>query len=303
MSKQVRRLMNLTITAVTLLLLVMLGGLSFLAYLQASALVNPAVFEMLYSPENVGLDNYETVALETSDGLTLAAWYIPPPEPNGGAVVYLHGISARRDQLLPEARWLHELGYGALLLDLRNHGDSEGDVTTMGVTEVADVRAAVDFLLAQPDVDAGGILLLGNSFGASTALLSAADIPEVAGVVAINPYSSLRQVVSDQAWASYRIPGWPAGQLVTLFASGMSRTNLYAARPVDAAHEIAPRPIFLAHGTADETIPVISAERIAATGNHITLWIAEGVQHSSFTAQVPDEYRERLVAWVTATFA
>jgi pimeloyl-ACP methyl ester carboxylesterase len=55
--------------------------------------------------------------------------------------------------MLDMAADLHARSYGLVLLDLRAHGDSEGDISTLGVKEVRDIRAALDFLHAQPEVD------------------------------------------------------------------------------------------------------------------------------------------------------
>ena len=58
---------------------------------------------------------YEEVTIRTSDGLDLAAWYVPSR--NGAAVI---SYPTRQGQL-PQARLLVRHGYGVLLLDARGY--------------------------------------------------------------------------------------------------------------------------------------------------------------------------------------
>ena len=63
---------------------------------------------------------YEQVALRTSDGLSLAGWYVPSR--NGAAVIAFPGRSGP----VEHARMLARHGYGVLLLDMRGQGESRG---------------------------------------------------------------------------------------------------------------------------------------------------------------------------------
>lgn len=295
-----RIVVNLMIFGVTLALVLSVLVL-LLARWQAQMLVHPMRFVHERTPADVGLSDYQTLTLTTSDGVDLAAWYVPPPQKPGGAIIYLHGISARRDQLLSEGRMFHDLGYGALFLDFRNHGESSGEVTTMGVLEVRDVRAALDYLLAQPEIDRDRIAIFGNSLGASTGLLAAAEMPEISAVLALSPYSSLLGVVGDRAATDFRLPKRPPADLVLWFAGRLSGTDLYAADPLAVIDQIAPRPILLIHGKRDTTTPYTSSERlIAAAGENTDLWILEDAGHGDFFYWEPDAYIERITTFFVA---
>src|SRR5947209_19579580 len=64
------------------------------------------------------------VAFESSDGSALRGWWLPSR--NGAAVVFVHGSSADRRGLYPQALFLHQHGFGALLFDMPGHGESAG---------------------------------------------------------------------------------------------------------------------------------------------------------------------------------
>ena len=69
---------------------------------------------------------YAEVTIPTSDGLDLAAWYVPSQ--NGAAVVSY----PTRQGKLPQARMLVRHGYGVLLLNARGYDGSEGDPNMFG---------------------------------------------------------------------------------------------------------------------------------------------------------------------------
>ena len=70
------------------------------------------------TPAEYGLP-YEDVALTTSDGLPLAAWYVPSQ--NGAAVILQHGYRGNRGSVLDTAKLLASHGYGILMMDARAH--------------------------------------------------------------------------------------------------------------------------------------------------------------------------------------
>ncbi len=121
------------------LLTIAFGGISVVASKQAEQLVYhpPAERSPLEeSPADYDID-YKDVALTTSDGFNLAAWYIPSQ--NGAAVIAQHGYLSDRSGMLLEAGMLVRHGYGVIMVDLRAHGNSDGKLITFGKKEVLDV--------------------------------------------------------------------------------------------------------------------------------------------------------------------
>src|SRR5512145_1336506 len=97
------------------------------SYLEAQALVSNLDGQRLVSekmPSDFGM-RYENISLETEDGYQLAAWYVPSE--NRAAIVLLHGYKNTRDAVLPVAQMLAQNGYGVILIDLRGHGESDGE--------------------------------------------------------------------------------------------------------------------------------------------------------------------------------
>jgi alpha-beta hydrolase superfamily lysophospholipase len=135
----------------------------------------------------------QRVTLRTDDGVVLTAtWY--EPVARGPAVILVHMLHRSRRDFDALASRLASEGIGALALDLRGHGDSQGSIGADLAPMVADVKAARRFLTGRSDVS-GRIGLLGASLGANLVALAAADDPGIACLALLSPsldYRGLR---------------------------------------------------------------------------------------------------------------
>lgn len=114
------------------------------------------------------------------DGVAIATTlHLPdgaPPQAGWPAVMMLHGLSGRRQDLHPLAEGTFvSQGYAVLTFDARGHGESGGVVTLDGPAEIGDVRALHERLAARPDVDGERIGGWGVSYGGGAILRAAVD--------------------------------------------------------------------------------------------------------------------------------
>jgi dipeptidyl aminopeptidase/acylaminoacyl peptidase len=126
-----------------------------------------------------------------SDGIRLVGdLYYPddlkPSETRAG-IVLCHGYTGVKDMYLPDnARLLNEAGYVVMTFDYKGWGDSEGSRNRLApYSRVADVQAALTFLGAQPEVDAGRLGIYGTSYGGATVVWTGAVDPRVKCVVSV----------------------------------------------------------------------------------------------------------------------
>ncbi|MGO8946389.1 MAG: alpha/beta hydrolase [Ktedonobacterales bacterium] len=77
-------------------------------------------------------------------------------------------------------------GLLALRFNFRGVAGSQGQQTD-GRLEPLDVAGAMDFLLAQPQINPGKLCIVGHAFGAYIALAYAAHDPRVRTIVAVSP--------------------------------------------------------------------------------------------------------------------
>jgi len=229
----------------------------WLAYSKALTLVHPLRTLASETPAAYGIPAWEDVRFLTSDNLELRGWFIPPEGAvDGATIIFVHGLGSNREDLLEQAALLHKYGYGVLLFDLRNHGESQGTITTLGYLEAGDVQAAMDHLLSRPDVNPQRIGLMGMSMGGATVLRAAARIPEVRAVVAEAAYTSIEDNLAHGVRALTGLPPFPFAPLVAWFGEMESGLDIRLVRPIDDVGKIAPRPLLLIHGDQDTLVPL-----------------------------------------------
>jgi len=126
-----------------------------------------------------------------SEGVKLAGDLFLPADVKPGdrraGIVLCHGYTGVRSIYLPDnARVLAEAGYVVMSFDYKGWGDSEGPKSRLApYGRVADVQAALTFLGAQPEVDAGRLGIYGTSYGGATVVFAAAVDPRVKCVVSV----------------------------------------------------------------------------------------------------------------------
>jgi alpha-beta hydrolase superfamily lysophospholipase len=275
-----------------------LGGLLvillWLANSSALSLLHPY---RSHPASNVSETLWEEIELQTSDDLLLAGWFAPPDE--GGAVVILvHGLGSNRGELLEEAELLVAHGYGALLIDLRNHGSSQGELTTLGYDEVKDVEAAYQYLVNRTEVDADRIGLLGNSLGAIVAIRAAARIPDIRAVVAQSGLTSLEDNIGDSFQAVTGLPRFPFAPLVIMIGEWRSGVAINQVRPIDDVRTFRSQALLLVHGEDDQTIAVENSLQLyEAAREPRELYIVPNAGHGGLMAADPARYEAVVVGF------
>lgn len=277
----------------------LLGLLIYFINLQVKVFVTPHRNANIGSPTEIS-SIYEDITLTTADGLKISAWYIPGSKPGG--LVLAHGIDANRSALVPEAKILAEAGYHLLMLDLRAHGRSEGEIATYGYREAWDVQAAVDYLAAAPEVEQIGAL--GTSFGGAAVVRAAAADERIKAVVIESSYSSLAEAVDD-AFADLSIfPQWPFAPLLVSLAErrvGLEITQVNSARDLAS---LSPRAVLIIHGAHDPLFPLHHAQKMYESAQEPKqLWIIEDMGHDNPALGREEEYRQRVVTFFDTVFA
>jgi dienelactone hydrolase len=161
----------------------------------------------------------------------------------------IHGFSSNKERMSQSVgRALAKRGVVSLAIDLPFHGERNGagdeipyrnPLALVAAWRAAsrEARAAVEWLVEQPEVDAGRIGIVGYSLGGFLALMTAADDASI-------------RVVTLAA----------AGDLpdATPYAAMVRR----AVDPVRAVRKLNGRPLLLVNGRRDRTTRPVQAERL-----------------------------------------
>ena len=263
-----------------------------LPYLMATALTYRPKYVPRENPQSRLDVGYDTVAFETADGLTIVGWWVPAAQgqplsrelqrSNFGrdTVIICHGFASGKDQGLEFAQSLLVRGYNVLMFDFRGHGESDGQLTSLGALERQDVLAAVRWLQDTRPRQSQRILGLGISTGAA-ALISAAADPSPQGqaieaVALYNAYDDLSGLGRTIARTRFLPPlSWVADRVGLALASAHVGADLVHFAPADLAARLWPRPILVIHGGADLLVPFEHGQRLfdAAQEPKRHLWL------------------------------
>jgi fermentation-respiration switch protein FrsA (DUF1100 family) len=164
LSKRRPSLKSMLILAVIGLALGYLGLVSFVYVRQPKMIYFPTK-EIEKTPAAIGL-SFEEVALKTSDGLTIAAWYVPAPDARA-VLLFCHGNGGNMSHRLDSIRIFHDLGLSVLIFDYRGYGRSEGAPTEKGT--YLDAEAAWHFLVKDKGIDPARMVIFGRSLGSAVA--------------------------------------------------------------------------------------------------------------------------------------
>lgn len=240
-------------------IVVVYGGLVAYLYVnQRAFFFNPA--GETFDPVAIGLDA-EIVTIPTSEDEVITGWYAPPADDTLPAILYLKGNTGSFSSEHERFTAFTRAGYGFLSVDYRGFPLSPGQITQDHI--LADALAAFDWLAEREDE----VVVWGRSLGASPAVWVASQ-RETDALLLETPFYSAVNVAAE------RYPFIPVAWLML----DQFRTNDW----IGAVEE----PVFIAHGTADQTVSVGNGERLfEEVPNPYDLWIEQGADHSDLWAR------------------
>lgn len=205
---------------------------------------------------------FEAVSIESFDGLKLYGRYYHVSD---GAPVELlfHGYRSHAFRDCSGGHALsRKMGFNALVVDQRAHGNSEGQTISFGINERRDVLSWIQYINGKFGADIP-ILLSGLSMGAATVLMSAGlDLPDnVCCIIADSPFSSPMGII-EKVCADMHYPVRICRPFVSLGARIFGGFRISETSAMDAVRN-AKIPILLIHGEADNFVPCAMSHEIA----------------------------------------
>jgi pimeloyl-ACP methyl ester carboxylesterase len=291
---------NILLFAICAIAIITFGISAFLAHRQAMVFIHPTRSLPTQSPSDLGIETWHDVSFLSSDGLHIGAWFIPAEQDTPSAtLICIHGLGSNRESLLDQAYLLWNHGYNALLLDLRNHGLSGGDTTTMGYLEIRDVEGAFDYLLTRSEVDPNRIGLIGHSMGGAVAIRAAARNPQIKVTIAESTFTSLEDNIEQGVRALTSLPPFPFAPLIVWFGEREAGADIHLVRPIDDLPQIAPRPILFIHGEKDTLIDVSNViDLFDAAQEPKELFIVPDAGHGGLMQADLESFENRLVTFL-----
>jgi pimeloyl-ACP methyl ester carboxylesterase len=110
-------------------------------------------------------------------------------------VIYMHGNSSARLEVIPQLSYLLSLGLAVFAFDFAGSGKSDGEYVSLGYYEREDLSCIVAHLRATNVVST--IALWGRSMGAATALMFGDRDPSIACMILDSPFADLTQLCEE----------------------------------------------------------------------------------------------------------
>jgi fermentation-respiration switch protein FrsA (DUF1100 family) len=220
----------------------------------------------------------QDVELATADGTKIHGWWFPHRR-SQQALLYFHGNAGNLSWRGEAMMLLRErLGVAVLIVDYPGFGKSGGSVGEAGCYAAGD--AAYAWLTGSQKIPGDQVIIYGSSLGGGIAVDLASRNPHRA-LVLVKTFTTMPEVGQEvYPWLPVR---W------------LMRNRFDSLGKLDKCRS----PIFVAHGTADQTVPFVHGERLYAAAHEPKQFLAiEGWGHNS---ALPAEFFVQLQAFLART--
>jgi len=243
----------------------------------------------------------QEVSIQEKDGVVLRAWYLQPESSNADAAILLHGVTDNRLGVAGYAEFLLKHGYSVLMPDMRDHGESGGEIASYGVRESHDIHDWVNWLYQThaPHCVYG----LGESMGAAILLQSLEYENRFCAVAAESSFSDFREGAYDRVSGYLQVRPWiaetvfrPSIEFGIIYARLRYGLDLGAASPQRAVQGSS-IPVLLIHGADDTNIWPRNSEAIHRANPKTELWLVPNAAHCGAWQTSPSEFESRLLNW------
>ena len=239
-------------------------------------------------PAALGL-KIDPIEFQSDEGIPLRGWW-NPGDAGKPVIIFVHGLNRSRLEHLERAAESSKRGYGILLFDLRNHGESGNAYTTLGIKESHDVCAARTF--ANREAPGRPQVLWGVSLGASTALLAEPRCPGSSAIISDSSFLSFSETIKHHFNLVFHLPSFPIANMIIALTSWRMGFRVQDGDVERAVTALPAVPILFIAGGTDVRMPPALAERLASRSLNPDkrLLIVPGAGHGQAFAHDRDMY-------------
>ena len=238
---------------------------------------------------------FQTIYLQTRDGLKLEAWYIPANSARG-TVCLFHGHGGNKSDVFKESVEFREMGYNTLLLDFRAHGNSEGNTCTIGYDETEDVKLAYDLIKSKGEKN---IVLWGISMGASTITKAVKDYQlQPKKIILEMPFGTIEDAVKGRL-KLMGLPPQPIATLLTFWGGTEHGFWAFNIKPQEYVKSIR-CPVLLQWGKNDPRVTRAEEDILFNNipGSNKKFVVYESAAHESLYKKEPEKWKTEVAAFL-----
>lgn len=233
---------------------------------------------------------YEELEIESFDNLKLKGYYYNKYPDSNKVIIIHHGYTANHYVCVQFLDIFFEQGFNVLLVDMRSHGNSEGEYITYGYKEQKDLDLWVNLIRSIIGKD-GIIGLHGQSMGGATVLMYGGNHSEkIDFVIADCAYSNGKEILRYQ-FKQAEVPFFPVYNIVNRECKSRCGFDMNKISPIDCIKD-KEIPILFIHGTGDDVVPVNMSEEMFSVkkGNKNKLLIIPDAIHVGAYSKDKESY-------------
>ncbi len=206
-----------------------------------------------------------------------------------GTVILLHGIRSNKAHFLDLSNFLSENGYNSVAMDLRAHGESEGQFCSFGVNEKKDVKRLIDYLYENENLNHIGIW--GQSLGGAVSLQAMGIDERLKFGIIESAFSDFKTIVNDYFDLHAGFSFAPFSNYLVNRTGHIAEFDPNEAKPIKYCENIK-QPILIVHGNDDKRInikygkdnysKILSSDKEFLeidTANHTNVWKIGGQKY------------------------
>lgn len=244
--------------------------------------------------------NSQNKYINSDDGIKLHGLYAENVNSNHKYAVVCHGYSSKAAHTSYFAKQLFDMGFSVLAPDARAHGESQGNVRTMGYKDKRDIICWINEIqLADPLAQ---VVLFGVSMGGATVLFTSGegDLPAcVKAVVSDCAYTGIYEEINHivKSYAPY-VFVYPYIESASLFCKIRGGFFFSDGSCVNAVKNSRTPTLFI-HGSADTFVPFYMLDILYTNAKcEKQKLVIDGASHAQSATYNPEVYWNGVKAFI-----
>lgn len=238
------------------------------------------------------VQNSEDVYIESTNNgtLKLHAYKVNNENKTNTWVIVIHGYMYYGKGMGVSAKNFYKKGYNVLVLDLRGHGESEGDYIGMGWHDRLDVIDWINYLIKENSNCK--IIIYGVSMGAATTMMTTGENLPKQVKLAIEDcgYTSVWDQCGYVLKRIFHLPKFPALYLADRTCKKNANYGIKEASSLEQVKK-SQIPILFIHGSGDTFVPFKMVDELYDTATcPKEKLVIEGAGHAGAASVNPELY-------------
>lgn len=230
------------------------------------------------------------VAIPAASQSAVRGWLAYGKSGNG-VVLLVHSMRSNRLEMMSRARFLQNLGYSVLFIDLQAHGETAGDKITFGLQEAKNVETSIAYL--RQIFPGERLAAIGTSLGAAAIVLAKKDL-RLDAVILESLHPTVEEAIDNRLKLHFGEYGSLLLPLMLWQLSFNLNASLDELSPIRHINNLAAPVLFIA-GTHDAHTTQSETERLyAAARSPKELWIVPGARHFNMHAYAGRAYEQQV---------